>query len=206
MEYFIFEFNSSGGKRILFGKYRQDRFSGSVTRPLRAAPLDRSIVHGRPCAKAWKSSWNIWFGSYRRLGVGQPFANWTLICDENLKTMKKVCNITQSIVDSEGQFAFSWSLAATEGGKPMMILRTRAELGEGKPVALNFPGRKEPVATLTDACDANVCVTYLPVGPVLREQIAKEANAQVSYKDTAETTIVFEAPLKGLSATLAAIK
>ncbi|WP_457298235.1 hypothetical protein [Phyllobacterium sp. P5_D12] len=46
----------------------------------------------------------------------------------------------------------------------------------------------------------------LPVGPVLREQIPKEANVQLSYKDTAEAPLVFEAPLKGLSAALTAIK
>jgi invasion protein IalB len=143
-------------------------------------------------------------GRYRR--TIQPFENWELRCDENLKAKKKICNITQTILDGEGRFVFSWSLAATEGGKPMMILRTRPGLGPEKPISLTFPARKEPVMIATNACDANVCVTYLPVGPVLREQIAKEANVQVFYKDTAEVPLVFEAPLKGLSAALAAIK
>jgi invasion protein IalB len=141
---------------------------------------------------------------YRR--TIQPFENWELRCDENLKAKKKICNITQTILDRQGQFAFSWSLAATENGKPLMILRTRSGLGEGKAVILSFPSRKEPVTIETNGCDANVCVALLPVGPVMREQIAKEANVQVSYKDTAETTLVFEAPLKGLAAALAAIK
>lgn len=143
-------------------------------------------------------------GRYRR--TIQPFENWELRCDENLKAKKKICNITQTILDGEGRFAFGWSLAATEGGKPMMGLRTRPGLGRNKPITLKFPGRDAPVITKTYACDANVCVTYLPVGPVLREQIAKEANVQLSYKDTAEAPLVFEAPLKGLSAALAAIK
>ncbi|WP_271893258.1 invasion associated locus B family protein [Candidatus Phyllobacterium onerii] len=143
-------------------------------------------------------------GRYRR--TIQPFENWELRCDENLKAKKKICNITQTILDGEGGLAFSWSLAATEGGKPIMVLRTRPGLGTNKPVTLKFPGRDAPVIAETYACDANVCVTYLPVGPVLREQIAKEANVQLSYKDTAETTLIFEAPLKGLSVALAAIK
>jgi invasion protein IalB len=143
-------------------------------------------------------------GRYRR--TIQPFENWELRCDENLKAKKKICNITQTILDGEGQVAFSWSLAATRGGKPMMILRARPGLGAEKPINLSFSTRKEPVIIATNACDANVCVAYLPVGPVLREQIAKEANVQVSYSDTGETTLVFEAPLKGLSAALAAIK
>ena len=143
-------------------------------------------------------------GRFRRMI--QPFENWTLICDENLKTMKKVCNITQTILDGEGQFAFSWSLAATEGGKPMMILRTRPNLGQNKPVTLKFPGRETPVTAATHACDASVCIALLPVGPVLREQIAKAVTAQISYEADPEAALAFGAPLDGLAEALAAIK
>jgi invasion protein IalB len=142
-------------------------------------------------------------GRYRR--IIQPFENWVLICDENLKTMKKICNITQSIVDKNGQFAFSWSLAATEDGKPIMILRTRPGLGLKAPVMLSFPGRKEPVRVETYACDTGVCIALLPVGPIMREQIGKRVTAGISYSAAGET-IAFEAPLKGMSAALAAIK
>ena len=86
-----------------------------------------------------------------------------------------------------------------------MILRTRPGLGMKKPIMLTFPGRKEPVMVETYACDPSVCVALLPVGPVMREQIAKAANVQVFYQDTAEP-LAFEAPLKGVSAALAAIK
>lgn len=143
-------------------------------------------------------------GRYRR--IIQPFENWTLICDENLKTMKKVCNITQSILDSKGQFAFSWSLAATEGGKPLMILRTRAGLGQNKPVALKFPARETPVTAETHACDASVCIAFLPVGPVMRQQIVKASTVRISYDVGAEGIMAFDAPLMGVSAALAAIK
>ena len=142
-------------------------------------------------------------GRYRR--IIQPFENWDLICDENLKAKKKVCNITQTILDSDGQFAFGWSLAATEQGKPIMILPMRPGLGLKKPVLLTFPGRKEPVAVGTHACDSSVCVALLPVGPALREQIGKAATVQISYS-TETANLAFEAPLKGMSAALAAIK
>lgn len=142
-------------------------------------------------------------GRYRR--IIQPFENWVLICDENLKTMKKICNVTQSIVDNYGQFIFSWSLAATEGGKPVMILRTRPGLGSKKPVILSFPGRKEPVSVETHACNPGVCIALLPVGPIMREQIGKAVTVGISYSGTSET-FAFEAPLKGVSAALAAIK
>ena len=34
-------------------------------------------------------------GQYRR--IFQPFPNWTLICDENLKTRQVVCNVSQTV-------------------------------------------------------------------------------------------------------------
>ncbi|ATU92348.1 invasion associated locus B family protein [Phyllobacterium zundukense] len=143
-------------------------------------------------------------GRYRR--IIQPFENWVLICDENLKSMKKICNVTQSIVDQNGQFAFSWSLAATEGGKPLMILRTRPGLGVKKPVMLTFSSRREPVSVETYACDPGVCIALLPVGPILREQIAKGATVGISYEAAPAEPLAFDAPLKGVSAALAAIK
>jgi invasion protein IalB len=143
-------------------------------------------------------------GRYRR--IIQPFENWVLICDENLKTMKKICNITQSIVDQNGQFAFSWSLAATDDGKPILILRTRPGLGVKQPVTLTFPGRDQPVITETYACDPGVCVALLPVGPIMREQIGKAANVRISYKASEAEVLVFDAPLKDVSVALAAIK
>ncbi|MGH6861926.1 MAG: invasion associated locus B family protein [Phyllobacterium sp.] len=143
-------------------------------------------------------------GLYRR--TIQPFPNWELRCDENLKTRKKICNITQTIQDREGRFAFGWSLAATEEGKPLMILRTRPELGLNKPVTLVFPDRKQPVTGQTHACDSRVCVAFLPVGPIMREEIAKAATVRLSYEPAASEPLVFDAPLQGLAAALAAIK
>src|SRR5882757_1793451 len=55
-------------------------------------------------------------GQYRR--VVQPFKNWILICDESLKSKRRVCNLTQSIVDQRGAPVFNWSFVATADGKP----------------------------------------------------------------------------------------
>lgn len=143
-------------------------------------------------------------GSYRR--TVQPFENWDLRCDENLKAKKKICNVTQTILDQAGQFAFSWSLAATEDGNPLMILRTRPDAGVKKPVILRFPGRKDPVVAETSGCDANVCVAILPVGPIMREQITKAVVAQISYESGSSALLTFKAPLQGLAAAVAAIK
>ena len=142
-------------------------------------------------------------GEYRRMT--QPFENWVLICDENLKTRQKVCNITQTIVDQAGATAFSWSLAATEGGRPMMILRVPAAVGAQGLVSLEFPDRKTRVGVKTTGCNPNVCVGMTPVDPVMAEQIEKGASPRVSYATGLGSVVVFNAPLKGLATALAAI-
>lgn len=143
-------------------------------------------------------------GGYRR--ITQPFENWTLICDENLETRQKVCNVTQTIEDSAGRLAFSWSLAATKDGKPYMILRTTSDAKYPGLISLRFQGQANPVKVELDGCNAAVCVGMLPVGPAAREQISKSATPQVSYETTSGTTVTLAATLKGLSKAVEAIR
>jgi hypothetical protein len=85
---------------------------------------------------------NVPIGKYRR--IIQPFEDWTLVCDENLKAMRRVCNVTQSVVDQRGGLVFSWSLAATTQGVPIVIVRTPASVGKGTAVSLTPAGAKQP--------------------------------------------------------------
>lgn len=143
-------------------------------------------------------------GSYRR--IIHPFENWTLICDENLQAKRKVCNISQSFVDGAGVMVFSWSLAANEDGKPFVILRAPTAVGAGNSISLTFAGRSQPVNVKLEACDTSVCVGYLPVGPILRQQIGKNTTVGISYSTPSSPTISVNAPLKGLATALSAIK
>lgn len=147
---------------------------------------------------------NVKLGQYQR--TTRPFENWTLICDENLQARKKVCNISQSFIDQSQALIFSWSLAADEKGKPFMILRTPSQIGAGSKLSLKFAGRKQPVDVQLQGCDASVCVGYVPVGPVLREQIGKETTVQVSYSLPSGATVSLDAPFKGLKTALSTIK
>jgi invasion protein IalB len=144
------------------------------------------------------------YGQIRR--VTTPFENWTLICDENLKEMTKICNIDQSIVDQAGAMVFYWSLAAADNGKPMMILRTPAYAGRESAVTMTFGPDSKPFGVKPEGCDVKVCVSMVPVGPQLRKAISQEAPLQISYTFPPNGTVVLNAPLKGLSKALAAIK
>ena len=143
-------------------------------------------------------------GKYRR--IIHPFENWTLICDENLKTRRRVCNISQSFIDEQGTPVFSWSLAANVDGKPFMILRAPAVIGAGSKILLGLAGMDRDVGVEVKACDAAVCIGYLPVGPILRQQISKQTTVRVSYSLNSGENVSIDAPFKGLAAALSAIK
>lgn len=145
-------------------------------------------------------------GQYRR--IIQPFPNWTLICDENLKKKQKTCNVTQTIVDESGALAFSWSLAATTSGQPIMILRLPAQVGVGSQVAIDFAGGSKSAKAKVENCDPTVCVVLLPVGPVMRTQINKQVDTQITYtsQQLSSGSVVINTTFKGLPTALAAIK
>jgi invasion protein IalB len=142
-------------------------------------------------------------GGYQR--IIRPFENWTLICDENFENQQRICNVTQVIETQTGQLVFSWSLAATQEGKPYMILRTAPVAKSDGLISLKFEGRSEPVDVQFDGCNEQVCVGMLPVGPIMREQIAKEAAPTISYPTTDGRIISLTATLKGLSSAVEAI-
>lgn len=146
---------------------------------------------------------DVKLGEYQR--TLRPFENWTLVCDENLKARQRVCNVTQVIENQAGQLAFSWSLAATKEGKPYMILRTAPVARSDGLVSLKFEGRSEPVRIRLDGCNEAVCVGMLPVGPIMREQISKNAAPTVSYPTRDGKTVSVTATLKGLSTAVEAI-
>lgn len=146
---------------------------------------------------------DVKLGDYLR--IIRPFENWTLVCDENLEAQQKICNVTQIIEDQLGQLAFSWSLAATEEGKPYMILRTAPNAKSDGLISLKFEGRRDPVRVQIDGCNEVVCVGMVPVGPIMREQISKDAEPQISYTTTDGERVVVTATLKGLSTAVEAI-
>lgn len=146
---------------------------------------------------------NVPIGKYRR--IIQPFEDWTLVCDENLKAMRRICNVTQSVVDQSGVMIFSWSLAATAEGMPVVIVRTPASVGKGTAVSLTPSGAKQPRQVKLSGCDADVCVGFVPLDASLRGEIDKGGFADVSFAEGA-ARVALHVPLKGLQAAVAAIK
>jgi invasion protein IalB len=143
-------------------------------------------------------------GDFRR--VIQPFKNWTLICDESLKSKRRVCNFTQSIINQKGAIVFNWSLVATAGGKPLMMMRVPAAVGMGQPIRLALGKKPDWIVAQTDRCDASLCFAVIAIGDVLKRHIRTGTDCAISYQISQSETIAFDAPLDGLYAALAGLK
>lgn len=143
-------------------------------------------------------------GQYRR--ITQPFPNWTLICDENLAKKQKVCNISQTIIDGNGNPTFSWSLAAADDGRPFFILRVPAAVGATGVVGMQLSDKGADVSISVAGCDSKVCIAYQQVGPRLRAAVNKGDPVKISFgSGDGAQKVSFSVPLQGLSDALAAI-
>lgn len=90
-------------------------------------------------------------GQYRR--VIRPFNNWTLVCDENLDKKQKVCNVSQSIIGPSGGIVFSWSLAGTDNGQPIFILRAPVSVGVNALITLDLGEGGKVIPSSVTGCD-----------------------------------------------------
>lgn len=129
----------------------------------------------------------------------RPFGNWTLVCDDDLSRNSTVCNVRQTVSDSAGSLVFSWALALTQEGRPFMLLRTAPMADPEANVSIRFEGRSEPVEVRFDGCNDVVCVAVLPVGPIMRSEIARNAAPTVAYRTRDGATITVQPTLEGLS-------
>lgn len=143
-------------------------------------------------------------GQFRR--IIQPFKNWILICDESLKTKRRVCNLTQSIVDTQGAPIFNWSFVATASGEPLVVMRVPAAVGPGQQIGLALGSRPDRIVAETDQCDAAFCTATIAIGPMLRRHIRAGTDCLVSYQRPDFGEVRLDAPLDGLYAALAALK
>lgn len=142
-------------------------------------------------------------GEVRR--IIQPFGEWTLVCDEDLRRRRKVCNVSQSFMDGAGETAFSWSLAATESGAPALILRMSREGRDARFATLRFTGEPDPVEVTLATCAGEVCLGFLPVGPKLAARLRAGGRAAIEILHDGRFETI-DAPLAGLATALSTVR
>jgi invasion protein IalB len=147
-------------------------------------------------------------GQFQR--VIEPFRNWTMICDVNLRSRQRVCNITQSVVDHSAVVVFSWSLAGSANGDPGMILRVPSAVGAGQRIGIRFAQSGAWRDVKTTACDRSVCVGILAVDAQIKAYIRAGESVDVSYTvagvpGTKSDALVIPTTLAGLAEALDAL-
>lgn len=140
-------------------------------------------------------------GQFRR--YIHPFSDWTLICDENLADLSKVCNVTQTLQTADGVVVFSWSLAASEDGKPIFILRVAPSVGADGVINIRQPGGEALARVPVRACDERVCVGTMRPNAEMLEQVDRASQVIVSFEDG--HLVRLKVPLSGLKEAVAAI-
>lgn len=140
-------------------------------------------------------------GSFRR--TIQPFRNWTLICDEDLKKKERICNVRQEIAIEGAGTIFTWAIAASDTGEPKMIATLPAAVGNGGKLELLFDGDARFSTSVN--CNNRACTALIPVGPQIRRHIAERLTVGISFVAQPVGRIEFRAPMEGLDDALKAV-
>lgn len=142
-------------------------------------------------------------GSVRR--TIQPFDGWTLVCDEQVKRRTKVCNISQVVVDDAGETAFSWSLAATSRGAPVMIVRVPRPSAGARWVTVRLEGAAKSRQVELSACNDAMCLGYWEIDPELGRILRKGPEAELILTRNGRFSTI-KVATAGLSAALRSLR
>lgn len=143
-------------------------------------------------------------GQYSR--TIRPFPNWTLICDEDMSKHHKVCNITQNIVNKEGDTVFSWSVAGSEAGWPFFLLRLMSPSRVEATILLDPLDGGMPIVAAVSDCSDKLCLAFVSINKRLRQRIEDGGDIKLTYYgkngEKPQTLIL---PLKGIRMALKGI-
>lgn len=134
------------------------------------------------------------------------FYQWTLLCDNILADKKQICNVSQAVYDARNVMIFSWSLAASDSGKPFLLLRAAADADTKMPIELVLGSEDKTVAVDFVGCDSKVCIAQTAVGPVLTQAIGQRSKVTVRYRTAGRGAVHFESSFLGLREAVAAIQ
>ncbi|NNM73537.1 invasion associated locus B family protein [Enterovirga aerilata] len=135
----------------------------------------------------------------------QPFGGWTLICDEQVRQRTRVCNVSQVVVDSSGEMAFSWTLAGTRSGEAVMIVRMPRANETRQWVGLKLEGVAKAVDVPLTSCDERVCLGFLGVNREITQALRRGDPAEVIFTQNGRFRTI-PTSTAGLSAALRSVR
>lgn len=195
---------SGGGGAELYSELIMNR-SNKLLLAMITLLLPELAVHAQPEFRVRPSSVTVPdgvpIGHYRR--IIHPFENWTLVCDDNLFSKIRLCDIRQEVEIVGAGVIFSWALTASENGPPMMKLLGPAGIGVHGEIILTFSdGMTHRVKMLS--CNSSICLGHSPAGPKTQHHITAELPINISFNINELGNISFSVPMKGLKDALKA--
>ena len=139
-------------------------------------------------------------GERRRTVV--PFGGWTLVCDHDVASAKRRCNLSPQLVDARGRPAFSWTLVGERNRDPVLLLRGAGDGPRSVHIAI---GRLASVSAALDICGPAACIGVLPVGHALATALTTDRRAEITAMTNGRLSTMV-APLAGIAEALASLR
>jgi invasion protein IalB len=139
------------------------------------------------------------------LRTTRMFPNWNLNCEVLLSQGKHLCAVELRSVDAKGRQIFSWSIALSADGEPIMILKVPSDIDRSYGLRMSIGAFTTLLAPQPGDCSASECRMVAPFETPLRTLMVSQAK--VTFALTREgQTLKIEAPLAGMAEALDAAR
>ena len=133
------------------------------------------------------------------------FPNWNLNCEVLLSRGKHLCAVELRSVDVKGQQIFTWSIALSSTGEPIMILRIPSDADRSYGLRMSIGAFTTILVPQPQDCGPAECRMIAPFETPLRTLMMSQK--QISFSLTRDgQTLKIDAPLAGMAEALDAAR
>jgi invasion protein IalB len=129
------------------------------------------------------------------------FPNWNLNCEVLLSEARHLCAVELRSVDAQGRQVFSWSIALSTTGSPLIILRVPADISPGYGLHMVIGAFTTILKPRREDCTPSACQMVAPFETALRTLMVSQEKIGFSLERDG-VVLQIEAPLAGLSEAL----
>jgi hypothetical protein len=129
------------------------------------------------------------------------FPNWNLNCEVLLSQGRHLCAVELRSVDAQGRQVFTWSIALSTDGNPIIIFKVPSDLDQGYGLRMMIGNLTTILTPRREDCDASDCRLMAPFETALRNLVVSQQKIGFSLK-RGNAILQIEAPLAGLSEAL----
>jgi invasion protein IalB len=132
------------------------------------------------------------------LRTTRMFPNWNLNCEVLLSQGRHLCAVELRSVDSQGRQVFSWSIALSVNGSPLMVLKVPANISQSYGLHMVIGPYTTVLKTRREDCSPIECRIVAPFESALRTLMVSQEKISFSLEREG-AALQIDAPLAGLS-------